>query len=121
MSSYRSKPELHMKGWGYEQWIANSELYCGKLLKFINGKQCSWHYHEDKTEHFFIQEGKLQIQFGFDDDITKATGMILYPGDVFKVPRGMRHRMRAMHGDCTMFEFSTQHFEEDSYRIEKGD
>ena len=33
------------KGWGYENWIANCEKYCGKLLFIAKDKQCSWHYH----------------------------------------------------------------------------
>jgi len=32
----------------------------------------------------------------------------------------MRHRMEALE-DTVMFEFSTEHFDEDSIRIEKGD
>jgi hypothetical protein len=36
------------KGWGFEKWIVNCEEYCGKLLYFVKGKRCSWHYHELK-------------------------------------------------------------------------
>ena len=48
------------KGWGFEKWIANSEKYCGKLLFIAKGKQCSWHYHRQKDEVFFIQSGGCQ-------------------------------------------------------------
>jgi len=49
-----------------------------------------------------------------------ANRCILEPGDVFEVPVGLRH---AMYGllDTEMFEFSTHHEDEDSYRILKGD
>ena len=33
---------------------------------------------------------------------------------------GLRHQMLALE-DTDMFEFSTQHFDEDSYRVIKGD
>ena len=46
--------------------------------------------------------------------------MILEPGDRFHVYRGLRHQMIALE-DTELFEFSTQHFEDDSYRIFKGD
>ena len=43
------------KGWGYEDWIVNKEQYCGKLLFIKKGKKCSWHYHKNKDETFYIQ------------------------------------------------------------------
>ena len=27
------------KGWGYEKWIVNTDLYCGKLLYINAGKK----------------------------------------------------------------------------------
>ena len=58
--------------------------------------------------------------YGFDDDINEAEGLILNPGDKFEIPRGLRHQMYAIE-DTEMFEFSTQHFDDDSYRVIKGD
>ena len=108
------------KGWGYEKWIVNKPEYCGKLLYFEKGKQCSWHYHKLKDEVFYLQSGKLLVRYGDDEDITKAEELILEPGDGFYVYTGLRHQMCAIE-DSELFEFSTQHFDEDSYRIQKGD
>jgi|TARA_R110000796_G_scaffold248146_1_gene374630 quercetin dioxygenase-like cupin family protein len=108
------------KGWGFEKWIVNSEEYCGKLLYFVKDKRCSWHYHVLKDEVFYIQSGRLLVRHGDTDDITAAQETILGPGDNFHVYRGLRHQMVAIE-DTEMFEFSTQHFDEDSYRIFKGD
>ena len=33
------------KGWGFEKWIHNSELYCGKLLYFVKDKKCATNVH----------------------------------------------------------------------------
>ena len=49
-----------------------------------------------------------------------AKSVTLGPGDNFHVYRGLRHQMIAIE-DTELFEFSTQHFDEDSYRILKGD
>jgi len=49
-----------------------------------------------------------------------ASFNILEPGDDFHVHPGLRHAMYALE-DTEMFEFSTEHFEEDSYRLIKGD
>ena len=112
--------EIHPKGWGYEKWNVNKDEYCGKLLHIIKGLNCSWHYHEKKDETFYLQEGKLLVKYSEEDDIEKAVEVIMERGDKFHVYRGLRHQMFALE-DSDLFEFSTQHFEDDSYRIIKGD
>lgn len=113
------------KGWGFEKWIVNCEEYCGKLLYFVKGKKCSWHYHKLKDEVFYIQSGKVRVLYSDDDVIHKdgvlvANEIVLGPGDNFHVYRGLRHQVIALE-DTELFEFSTQHFDEDSYRIQRGD
>ena len=109
------------KGWGYEDWIVNKKEDCGKLLFFKKGKCCSWHYHELKDETFYVHKGELEVTFGWSDSKTglNTTVKVLKAGDTFHVPVGMRHQMKGL-TDVEMFEFSTQHFDEDSIRIEKG-
>tara|TARA_R100000152_G_C6718823_1_gene145133 strand:- start:146 stop:505 length:360 start_codon:yes stop_codon:yes gene_type:complete len=108
------------KGWGFEKWIVNNDEYCGKLLYFVKGKRCSWHYHVLKDEVFYIQSGKILVKYSEHDDIEMAQELILERGDNFHVHRGLRHQMVALE-DTELFEFSTQHFDSDSYRIVKGD
>ena len=111
---------IYPKGWGYEKWIVNKEDYCGKLLFIEAGKRCSWHYHHKKDETFYIQSGEVLLIYGMDDDMEKAKMKVLKVGDKFYVPPGLRHQMQAR-VDTELFEFSTQHFENDSNRIEPGD
>ncbi len=113
-------PYYVSKNWGYEKIIANSEKYCGKILHFHKGKKCSFHYHKLKDETFYIQSGELEVRYGFYDDITMTSTKVLKAGDIFYVPVGLRHQMTAIQ-DTDMFEFSTQDFPEDSYRVIKGD
>lgn len=108
------------KGWGFEKWITNTDKYCGKLLYFVKGKKCSWHYHNLKDEVFYIQSGKIELIYGEADKKSEATKIILEKGDSFHVSVGLRHQMVALE-DTELFEFSTQHFDQDSIRIEKGD
>lgn len=112
--------EFVPKGWGFEKWIVNNQEYCGKLLYFVKGKKCSWHYHKLKDETFYIQSGKLKLLYSDEDDLVNAIEIILNPGDKFHIYRGLRHQMIALQ-DTELFEFSTQHFDEDSIRIIKGD
>jgi quercetin dioxygenase-like cupin family protein len=115
-----SSIKLVPKGWGFEKWIVNNEEYCGKLLYFVKGKKCSWHYHILKDETFYIQSGKILLRYGEEDELTSSDELILEKGDRFHITRGMRHQMTALE-DTELFEFSTQHFESDSIRIIKGD
>lgn len=106
------------KPWGSETWIVNNEKYCGKILKFVKGKHCSWHYHKIKDEVMYLQSGKLKVITGYNEDINHISNstFILSPGESFHVPIGLIHRMEALE-DSELFEFSTQHFDEDSIRI----
>jgi len=108
------------KGWGWESWIHNSEKYCGKILFIKKGKKLSFHYHKIKEETFLVNSGKILVYYGWDDDFNVAKKVILKKGDVFHVPPDLRHRMKAIQ-DTYLVEFSTQHFDEDSIRIVKGD
>ena len=64
--------EIHPKGWGYEKWIVNNDLYCGKVLFFERGKKCSWHYHKVKDETFYVQSGEILLRYGEHDDLERS-------------------------------------------------
>jgi mannose-6-phosphate isomerase-like protein (cupin superfamily) len=108
------------KGWGYEKWIVNKSEYCGKLLFFEKGKKCSWHKHVLKDEVFYLQSGRMIVRYGEDDDIEKSEELMLEAGMNFYIYPGLRHQMEALE-NSELFEFSTEHFDSDSYRILKGD
>ena len=67
-----------------------------------------------------LQEGKILLKYSDEDDIEQSKELILERGDKFHVYRGLRHQMFALE-DTDLFEFSTQHFDNDSYRVIKGD
>ena len=97
------------KGWGFEKWIVNCEEYCGKLLYFVKGKRCSWHYHKLKDEVFYVQSGRIRVLYSDRDDLNAAREVVLTPGDNFHVYRGLRHQMIALE-DTELFEFSKGRF-----------
>lgn len=117
----KSDTEIHKKGWGQEVWITNNQRYCGKLLQFDEYKKCSFHYHKIKLEHFYVSKGSFLMKFGWSDDINESREILLNVGDVFYVPTGLRHQMIAQENGGELIEISTQHFEDDSYRVIKGD
>lgn len=114
------KTEEHPKGWGAELWIANSDLYCGKKLILNKGKQCSIHFHKIKDETFFVQSGRVRLDIYPDGYPGKEKNLVMEPGNSVHIPKGLPHRFFGLK-DSEIFEFSTEHFEEDSYRLAPGD
>lgn len=108
------------KNWGYELWVANNEDYCGKVLYLNKGKRFSYHHHRLKDETFYLESGKLLLRYSFDDDLNESHFATFLPGNIFHVPVGLNHQVIAVENSL-MFEFSTQHFDSDSYRIINGD
>jgi mannose-6-phosphate isomerase-like protein (cupin superfamily) len=45
----------------------------------------------------------------------------MHPGDRVVIPPNTPHQFRGMDPKSTIIEISTQHFEDDSYRIVRGD
>jgi quercetin dioxygenase-like cupin family protein len=110
------------KVWGEERWLHNDELYCGKILVLLEGKHCSLHYHKLKTETFYVATGHLRMEL---TDLASATQdppairevFEMREGDTLLLLPGMVHRFTGLAPETQIFEFSTQHFDDDSYRI----
>jgi quercetin dioxygenase-like cupin family protein len=99
------------KTWGKEIWMANTELYCGKMLHVTKGRRCSMHYHENKDETFYFAEGRLLLEVEGDKFLVKK-------GDSpVRLLPGAKHRFSALE-DSVIIEISTHHKDSDSYRIE---
>ena len=114
------------KGWGEERWIHNDQLYCGKILILRRGKHCSLHYHKLKTETFYIASGRLKMELTDLDSVQQQSPVIrevfeMGEGDAILLRPGMVHRFTGLAEVTEIFEFSTEHFDEDSYRVVKGD
>jgi mannose-6-phosphate isomerase-like protein (cupin superfamily) len=118
----RSRKPIHVesKGWGKEVWIANSPLYCGKILEIRKGKRCSLHYHRQKSESIYLRCGRLRVRIKESPDAAEIEEFELSEGDCIDISPGLVHQMEAIE-DAELFEFSTQHFDSDSLRLERGD
>lgn len=113
-----SVPELHTKGWGTETWLVNNDDYCAKILRFFKGAKFSYHYHWIKVEHWYLVEGRLLLRY-FDLSNADEKTREINPGEVVSVPAGNPHQLIALE-DSVVWEVSSTHYEEDSYRIQKG-
>jgi mannose-6-phosphate isomerase-like protein (cupin superfamily) len=111
---------IEPKGWGREVWIANNPQYCGKILEITKRKRCSFYFHKLKTESFYLRCGHLRIRVKESVDAGTICEFELCEGECMDIQPGLVHQMEALE-DSELYEFSTQHFENDSYRILKGD
>jgi mannose-6-phosphate isomerase-like protein (cupin superfamily) len=110
-------PKIVNKKWGYELWIHNDTDYCGKLLVFNNsGDKFSMHYHMIKDETWYVQKGAFQFDW-IDTENGERCYTQIQEGDVIEIKKGLPHQLTALTEQATVFEVSTQHFDEDSYRI----
>jgi mannose-6-phosphate isomerase-like protein (cupin superfamily) len=110
-------PKKVEKKWGYELWIHNDTDYCGKLLVFSkSGNKFSMHYHMIKDETWYVQRGAFQFDW-IDTENGERCYTQIQEGDVIEIKKGLPHQLTALTEEATIFEVSTQHFDEDSYRI----
>lgn len=100
------------KTWGWELWITNNEKYCGKKLFIKQGHHLSYHSHRIKDEVLFVESGKIWFTHNLNGE---PESIEMSVGYAFHVKPGVIHQMRAIE-DTVLYEFSTQHFDEDSYR-----
>lgn len=106
------------KGWGEELIIENNDKYCGKLLIFKAGCKFSMHYHIIKDETWYINTGLFLYRW-IDTETADINEVYLKPGDIVRQRPGQPHQLEAIE-DGVVFEVSTEHKDEDSYRVWKG-
>lgn len=110
--------EIVPKGWGKEIIFVNNDEYCGKLLCFEKDKKFSMHYHIKKKETWYVSKGSFILIWVETDSGTTHTEY-LKVGDVITNERGEPHQLIALE-DSEVFEVSTKHYDEDSFRMWKG-
>ena len=107
------------KKWGSEVIIHNDNEYCGKILRFNSGAKFSMHFHFLKKETWVVYSGEFSLRW-IDIKTANEHYVKLKVGDIIEIERGDPHQLICEKaGD--IFEVSTQHFDDDSYRIRKGD
>ena len=109
----------HPKSWGYEEWIVNNDLYCGKRLHFeVEGGSTSLHLHRDKHETMYVERGRFKITV-IDQESVRPEEYTLNEGDSLVIRPMTIHRITALKKLSVLVEFSTHHEDSDSYRVER--
>jgi mannose-6-phosphate isomerase-like protein (cupin superfamily) len=115
-----SNKKIHVpKAWGEEVILHNGEDYCGKLLRFRKDGKFSLHFHSKKTESFYVNKGRFEL-ITIDTRIAAKQHISITEGDIIHIEPNTPHQLIAL-TEGEIFEVSTPHYDDDSYRIEKGD
>lgn len=101
------RPEIGLT----EYWIVNIPQYCGKILVQKAGTTCPAHSHKKKHETFLVWKGRVRM-------VVDGEPVEMAPGDVLVMEQGRVHEFTALDEDAVIFEFSGQHFEDDSYFVD---
>lgn len=108
---------VEQKSWGWEKWIVNNDLYCGKILYFRQGKHSSMHFHRDKHETMYCLKGRFVIRF-IDTKTGLSEEVFLLCGDSVVIPPCTVHEIMGLDPDMNeLLEVSTHHENADSYRV----
>lgn len=109
------------KAWGHEMHIVNTPEYCMKKLVFSKkNAKFSMHFHKDKKETWYIEEGKIRVDFIFTDTAEKGWAE-LEQGSVWTNNQLFPHQITCLSDKAVITEVSTHDKQEDNYRIEAGD
>lgn len=115
----KEQPEIENKGWGKEIIFVNNDEYCGKILCFNKNTKFSMHYHLQKKETWYVSKGSFILNW-IDTTNGITYSEYLNIGDIITNERGEPHQLFALE-DSEVFEVSTKHYDDDSFRIYKGD
>lgn len=91
-----------------EKLASFDEMWVPKIVAELNGQLVKlakfegayvWHHHEHEDELFLVLEGRLRMDL-------RDGPVILEPGELYVVPRGVEHRPVAVDGivHCLLFE-----------------
>jgi D-lyxose ketol-isomerase len=121
MAEYYERKRVN-KEWGTEDWVINSPMYCGKILRMFEGWESSLHYHPVKHETMMCINGKLLVEVYDEGDVeaTKPMFIILDSNDRTRIvlPPNTKHRFSTPFGEGgELIEFSTTHDDEDVVRL----
>jgi mannose-1-phosphate guanylyltransferase len=77
------------KAWGKELWLEVNDKYAMKILSIDKGCSISLQYHKNKTETWYIAEGKGEAIVG-------NSKILLEKGSSLHLPAGVIHKITAI-------------------------
>ncbi len=83
--------KVESKCWGKRTSIRQDSTHETCLLELKKGYECSWHYHEQKYNLFYVISGCVSIiTEQFDNEKSEV---ILFEGNCFMVKPGLKRQL----------------------------
>ena len=67
-----------------------------RFSRFPSGKRCSLHFHQIKTESFYLRTGRLKVYVKHSPTAEGLKIFELKAGECMDIPRGVVHQMEAL-------------------------
>ena len=77
------------------------------------------HYHLKKEETWLVHSGSFILRY-INGETAEVVEVDLKDNESYTIPVGLPHQLETKTGG-EIIEISTEHFENDSYRVWKGD
>jgi mannose-6-phosphate isomerase len=108
--------KIYHHKWGTALIIENNEIYCCKLLRFLQKHRTSLQYHKNKDETLYVQSGQFIFEYKIGE---KEFSESVHPGEKIRFKPGTIHRVSAL-TEGEILEVSTHHEDSDTYQLETG-
>ncbi len=105
------KAERIEKPWGCEELIADEPTYGCKILTVKKGHRLSLQKHKLRDETWYVLKGNAHVN-------VYAIPLVLRPGNMIQIPRGIWHRLGAVETDVKIIEATNGYVDDDIERKE---
>lgn len=101
------------KPWGHELILERNERFVIKQIFIAAGHRTSLQSHEHKREWVRVEAGSVEVTMG--EDLDHLQTHVFGPGDVYRVPPGLIHRVHSVQ-DVTVLEVASPPSDDDIIR-----
>lgn len=89
--------ERIQKTWGQRIKLFENDLCEVCLLQLVPNQRCSWHFHKQKVNYFYVIEGELGIKTQWGEEL-------LGPNEFFTIFPPDKHEFQTHEKSCKVIE-----------------
>jgi len=117
----KPRPPIHIepKGWG-EKYGSRTIAFIAENTRNEKSKRCDWTFMKSGRSPSIFAEGCFLMTIKESPEAPTTQQFALQAGQCLDILPGLVYQTEAQEA-LQLFEFSTEHFESDSYRLIKGD
>lgn len=102
------KHNLVLRKWGHFLQFTENENTTVKLLYIKSGQSISYQYHKNRSEQWFVIDGRIWVTNDIKDG---SVSHMLMPGEIETIEKLAKHKLQALE-DSIILEISKGFFDE---------